>query len=249
MQSLFSLQLDNEYFLNYIFPDIKIITKVSKIEDDNPVKHRKLIIYGDQGEGKSILIRSLVNEAIIKYGEDKINAVSSKNLTALEDLMLYGFDNKLIQIQVAEDITLEDISKETLRQYFRIRHIWKEQLKVDNGLIVSIFSLHRFHGGNKEIRSTAHSVVIRDDSLNPYDHSVIKNFVKEPGLEDLHLLEEYRESYPELKNYSIFSTRTKKVGLIFFPPIVKNNIKDISNDARKYSTFERLARRNEFYAS
>jgi len=236
---MFNLQCRNSYFLSQILPGMDVITNTPETPyEKNSIIHKNILLYATQGSGKTETIRSLVEEIVNKYGKDNVNAVISSGSNSLEDLMVFGLDNKLIQVQVADDFTLQEVPKEVIKAYFKIRHIWYKRIKRPFGYILSIFSLHRFHSGAKEIRSTADAVLIRDDSLNPYDHSVIKGFIGEYGLEDLHFIEENRDLHPVLKSYSIFATRTKRVGLVYFPLASKNHLREISPIKSKYTNIE-----------
>jgi len=236
------LPLSNDYFDDYLFPDISIINKVPSNDYDNAIIHKKIINYGDTGTGKSSLARSLVEKLVNKYGVDNVNAVESNSI---ENAILYGLNNKPIQVHILEDFTLKDESRDTLRSYFRIRNIWKKEYNRSNGLIVSIFNLHRFYSSMVEVRSTANVLIIRSDSINPYDHSHLKKMIGDDGINDLRILEELRDNYPELKDYSPFRTRSKLVGLLKLPLSKVNYVNDVKDIIKSYSLIERMVKRND----
>ena len=169
---MFNLDIDNSYFFSYIFPDIESLP-LPLDNRDNPIIHKKIIVFGDQGSGKSILFRSLVAKAIETYGEENVNAVISHREDSLFSLLCWGFDDKIVQIHISDDFTIDNTPKWVLKQYFRSRHIWKSQYSISRGYILSIFSVHRFMSMSKEIRSGANAVLIKSMSLNPYDNNII----------------------------------------------------------------------------
>jgi len=239
---LFTLPIDNDYFLSYVFPSEDIIRYVPTQEYDvNAIIHKKIIVFCDQGEGKTALVRALVEEAIQKYGEDNVNAVvSSGNLS---DLINYGFDDKLVQIHFCDDFTKKKNSDETIQDYFGLRHIWKRRIHRSYGLIVSVFGLHRFHSSQMEIRSTSNVVIIRNDSINPYDHNVIRRFIGKGGLRDLEVMQENRDLSPLLKSYSVFRARTGRIGLLYFPLAERDylrGVQEITSEHSRIGIGERL---------
>ena len=224
--TIFALPIDNDYFLSYIFPSEDIIKRVPIQEYDvNAIIHKKVVVFCDQGEGKTSLVRAIVEKGVEQYGEANVNAVSSKG--GLGELMSYGFDDKLVQIHFTDDFTLKKQDTTTIIDYFNLRHRWKEKIQRSCGLIVSIFGLHRFHSSQMEVRSTANVVVVRNDSINPYDHNVIKRFIGEKGVKDLNEMEKWRERFDELKSYSVYRTRTGRSGLLYFPLAEHDYLRDV----------------------
>lgn len=122
-----------------------------KYETNNIIMYNALQ-YGHMGTGKTETCRSIVEQAVSYYGEENVNAVGSEG--DLNGLLLRGFDNKLVQIMVIDDATLARIDDDDIRNYFRIRHIYKEKTGKSNGFILTIFNVHRFHSIQTELRSS-----------------------------------------------------------------------------------------------
>lgn len=237
----FRLPIINDRFENYIFLDINKFNKPPEASFDNPVKHKKLIIVGDQGTGKTTLDRALAYKAIKLYGVQNVNAVRANNIS---DLLLYGLNKQLVQFNFVDDYTLATEDKDMIRAYFKIREIWKHIYKITNGLIISVYSLHRFHASLKEIRGTANVVIIKSDSISEYDHRIIKSYIGEEGESDLKLIEAYRDDYPELMDYGIVHTRTGETGLIKYPYTNENCLTNIDMAYKKSIPFADVCLKN-----
>jgi len=232
---MFYLPCDNEYFIRYLFPSVEAIKMVPETKyRTNAIKHKRVILFSAQGSGKTELVRSIAEEAVRIYGRRNVNPVMIKG--DLMSILSTGLNRKLVQLVFVDDFTIDETPTLALKAYFNIRHLWSKMINRNYGLIVTIFAQHRFHSSSKEIRSTADVVIIRDDSLNPFDHSLIKRFIGEAGLSDLHLIQEYRDLYPVLKNYSIFRTRTGRVGLIYFPMAKENYLRRVKHVSRFTAT-------------
>jgi len=231
---MFNLDIDNDYFFSYIFPKLESLpTPID--ENDNPIVHKKIIVFGDQGSGKSILFRSLVAKAVELYGEENVNAVISHRGDSLLNLLSWGYDNKPVQIQIADDFTLDNTPEWVLKQYFRSRHIWRAQYKVTHGYILSIFSVHRFMSMSKEIRSGANAVLVKSMSLNPYDNNVIKRYIGDVGVEDLRIIEELSDNNPHLKSFTPYYVRTGRRAILCLPPSKENFITNIVDKRKRLS--------------
>ena len=238
IEKSFKLPLMNEYFLRYLIPS-KHQIDVPSTNFDNPIKHKKIIIFGDTASGKTTLARALNNQYIKAYGVDNVNSIISYNIS---DVLYFGLNKKLVQFHYIDDYTLSNESKDVISSFFKIRNIWKNNYQANNGLIVSIFGLHRFYSSVTELRSVANLILVKSDSINPYDHSLIKKYIGQDGIDDLSLLEEYKEDYPSLKDYSIFHTRSKQTGLVKFPQVKEDNLTDVKILINKFSSVEKMVR-------
>ena len=234
----------NEYFEKYIFPNINTFNKVPSESYDTASKLKAIILSGDIGSGKSTLARKFSEIAVNKYGIENVNSIISTNI---EDAVLYGLDNKLVQLQIIEDFTLKKETNEMVRLYLQIRKIWKNIYNKPNGLIISIFNLHRFHSSIKEIRGTSKAFIARTDSLSEYDHNFINRMLQLEGSDSLKVLEEAETigNIEELKNYSLCRTRTGVIGLLNYPPPQINYVVDVNVLKEKYTFVDQLFRRKE----
>jgi len=238
MKMKLNLKVDNETFLSYFLPPLSQLP--TPVAGENAIVHKKLLIFGDQGSGKTSLAKGIVNEAYKRYGARSVNAVRSSR-GQLEKLLAYGFDNKPVQIHIADDFTLDETPRAILKQYFKCRHIWRAQLGAKHGYILSIFNIHRFHSSSKEIRSSANGVLAKSLSLNPYDVSFLKRLLGSDGVEDLKVIEEASETSPKAKGFSVYYIRTGRKGILFLP-LASLSVPDIVSVRDKLTPEERYRR-------
>jgi len=208
--------LVNKEFYNYILPSKKVIKYSPRVKyPTNNVIFRNIVLYGYQGSGKTSSVRRIVYEAVKKYGQGNVNARMSED-GDLGALLRWGLRPVLVNILFSDNTTLRKIPREELMRYFRIRHIYRERFGLDNGYILSLIALHRFHSIPPELRTTIDGLLIKDSSMNPYDRSVLKRFIGEDNLRLLETLSIEREKYPDLKSIGIFVGRTFS-GLVSLP--------------------------------
>lgn len=218
----------NKEVYKFIFPTKRAINYTPKVNyDSNNIIFKNLIIYGFQGSGKTSLVNSLVKIAIKKYGEHNVNAVMSEHGN-LEMLMHFGLRPCLVNILFADNLTLRKLSRETLMDYFKIRHKFREKFGLNNGYILSILSLHRFHGIPVELRTTTHGLIVKDSTMNPYDRAILEKFIGKEFLSFLDNISSEREKDPSLKEYAVFVNPSIK-GLIKIPICKEMYIKEIGN--------------------
>jgi len=210
-------------FYKFIFPSKKRILYTPKTKyETNNVIFKNIILFGFQGSGKTLTAMRIVEEAIKKYGIEKVNAIISEE-GDLEELIYFGLQNKLVNILFADNLTLRKIKEDVLRDYFRIRHLYYERFKQNVGYILSILSVHRFHGKGCpiELRTNMDGLIVKDTSLNPYDYHFIKRMIGEDLLNILKLISEYKNRNPRYKKYSVFVSKYFR-GVVSFP-IPKHN--------------------------
>jgi len=235
---LFNLKFRNDRFFEIIFLSKERICYSLDIQSNyepNYVIAQNVVQYGKIGSGKTETIRSIVEKAVEYYGEDNVNAVVNTSGSPYK-ILSDGIDNKLVQILIFDDATVESIDKSFLKKYFRIRHLYKDKTGNKNGYIITIFNTHRFHTLQKEIRSSIDIGIWRSSPTSPYDQSIIRKFVGDDGIEDLNILEEYSFRDPNWNSISLFTSRKSK-GLIKLDLAKKNYITDISTKTGKDFSF------------
>jgi len=160
------LVVEYQTILVDLFPSIESLTVKPQYRWLNTIEVRKIIVYGREKSGKTELVRKLAEMFIERYGLENCNIVSSRNA---DYLMKSGLDqNKLVNVLVWEDATLQKIDRETASRFFRIRHLMTRK----TGLIVAIVICHRLHGIPIEFKSLPIG----------YDKSVVKRFVGNRGI-------------------------------------------------------------------
>lgn len=214
--------------LDDVFPSADQINRRSSTSyTTNDIMQKQIFVYGKQGSGKTELMRVIADYLAEKYGEENINVrVSTGDLGIL---IREGLEDKLVNFLICDDATLEKIPRQTLVDFFRIRHLLKERTGRNNGLVVTAIISHRFHGVKApELKTDMDLFLIKNSASNPYDHDVLKRFVGEELLENLKTYEAQRDFKPELKGMTIAYHLNEKF-MTNFPLAVHNYLKTISD--------------------
>jgi hypothetical protein len=221
----YNTNLINKEFLDTILIKKKFIERKPDVTyETNNVIFKNYTIYGFQGDGKTTTINSIASEAIKRYGAENVNAVVSETGN-LEGLMKWGLKPKLINLLFADNATLRPFDKNTLGNYFRIRHIFKQRFNMSNGYILSIIALHRFHAIPIELRTTLDGILVKNTSLNPYDKAVLKKFMGEENLVFFEELAGKRDEKPDLKSLFYFVSKGMN-GLVSLPQAKEDCLKN-----------------------
>jgi len=146
-----------------------------------------------------------------------------KDPEKINELLTHGLDPEAtIQVVHAEDLTstLDKLTKsqrhEAGNTWFRIRHKLRDATGHQEGLIVGILGLHRFHGVPPPFTTDIDLVVFKSMSTNPYDREIIKRYVGSDGIQFLEMLEQERVNDPAFKGYGIWYHRGE-VGVWYNP--------------------------------
>jgi len=219
-----NLKHSNIEFFNYIFPDSNKILYTPKVSyDTNNILFSSGVVYGSIGSGKSELFRSITEKAVKKYGIENVN--SSLTYKNLRKLIRFGTKETLINLLMCDDITLSKIKEEILQEYFFIRHYHKKVFNVNNGYILSILGVHRFHGiKNPELRTNLDFLIVKSLPTNPYDYSILKKFIGKEGIKTLTIIEEKIKENIENKRFSLYWLKNGKIGILELPLATHNYI-------------------------
>ena len=176
-------------------------------EDDTPVS-RDFEAWGPwiaQG-------LNLVHGQIFNMCEDPWFS-ALKDPERIEDLLVYLDQLADIQIIFAEDLTsaLDKLSKkeknEAASAWFKIRHKLRDATGYQEGLILAILGLHRFHGVPVQFTTDIDLTIFKSASSNPFDADIIKRYVGRDGMKFLEMLEQERFNDPVFKGYGIWYHR------------------------------------------
>jgi len=177
-------------------------------QDDSPVT----LEGGEWGPGLAQALRAIQGEAFNLNQDPWFSAVSDpEDITGLLDR---GLDPEAeIQVVFAEDLTsaLDKLSRrdqnEAANNWFRIRHKLRDATGHQQGLIIGVLGLHRFHGVPPPFTTDVDMVIFKSLSTNPYDYQVIRSYVGEDGVEFLRMLERERHNDPVFLGYGIWYSR------------------------------------------
>jgi len=142
---------------------------------DNAIEYRNIMLLGSQGSGKTTTAQALAWSLGRKYGLGQTTFA----------IQIAGID-RLLSIPtkvpgkcwlfVAEDITLAKIPKTDLNQFFQIRHLIEQHTGLREGMAVTMFNSHTFHGLDKNLRDTFNALIIKSVPTNPYDRGILKRY-------------------------------------------------------------------------
>jgi len=222
-----NLKERSKWFYNYLLPDEELIRQFdsSKPYDSNNIIFRNILIYAGIGQGKTELVRTMGEVLVNKYGLKNTNLLRSED--GRLDLLISNLDSKLIQLLFADDLTSRKIDRSTLRDYLRVRHIWKNKTKRTTGLILSILNVHRFFNTSPLLRSNLDAIIFKNSSTSPFDFHTLKRFIGTEALDDLNIIEANRLINPELRKYSVFLAKGEK-GLLYSPLANRDYFKDVT---------------------
>jgi len=211
---MIKLENNNSSFYDYIFPPIKRIKYVPNVEyETNNILHTSGIVYGSIGSGKTELFRSITEKAVKKYSEERVSSCTSPQ-GSIRKLIFWGTRPKLVNLLYADDITLRRIDKKVLSAYFKLRHIFKETWKINQGYILSMLGVHRFHSSPTELRTNMSFLIVKNIPSNPFDYSIMKKYLGEEHMKILSNLERLRMKDPKYKKYSIYWIKTGEKGIL-----------------------------------
>jgi len=168
---------------------------------------KRLIQYGDIGQGKTTFCRWLLQEANKRYGKENVTLYYSRSNFAqlLEEHPEKPWRTPVI-ILFDDDCTMEKLSRETVKQFVRMRHLAFERTGLNRGLIIGIIGVHRFHAGDLLFRTKFHGFIVRDCPSNKYDYDFLKNYFSEAALDTVGEIENLREKDDQYYGWAIFKT-------------------------------------------
>ena len=129
----------------------------------------------------------------------------------IKELLTHGLDQEaVIQVVHAEDLTstMDKMGRKYTADagstWFKIRHKLRDATDRQQGLIVGILGLHRFHGVPPPFTTDIDLMIFKSSSSNPHDKRTIKQYVGQDGINFLEMLEQERRNDPMFKGYGIW---------------------------------------------
>lgn len=188
--------------------------------DDTPMSPYS----GEWGEWVSLGISCMLGEPLGFRMCDDPWFYAVKDAEKINELLLYGLDSKAeFQVVLAEDLT-NTITKmgkkyadESASTWFKIRHKLRASTGHQEGLIIGILGLHRFHGVPPPFTTDIDLIIFKSLSTNPHDKRIIKEYVGNDGIQFLGMLEQERRNDPMFKGYGIWYHKSGEVGVWYNP--------------------------------
>lgn len=222
------IQEKNKLFYDSLFPPIQVLlNKPNTPYRTNNIQFKSVLIYGKIGSGKTEMVRKIAEEAVSRYGADKVSASINED-GEIKDLLDQGLTEKLVNIIFVDNVTLKKYDTDQLHRLFRIRQEIFERTGREIGLIVAIITTHRFHASDLSLRTNNDIVVIRDRPSNPYDKNVIKRMIGQEGLDQITYYVYQRKSNDDYKKFSVFVAEDE-VGILETPLATNNYLKEVQS--------------------
>jgi len=199
---------DTRRALEILLPRPERVWRDEKLEEwDNAVTKRNVTIYGAQMTGKGHTARWLAARIMQRYDRPSYALRHPDDLAGLLASLSPDAD---VQIVFAEDLTsaLKVLSKkrrDTLaRDWFRIRHRFRDATGKQYGLIVAILGMHRFHGAPPAFTTENDLIIFKGVPTNPYDRNVVRGFIGDDGVSFLEDVERERVNDPAFLGYGVW---------------------------------------------
>ncbi len=156
--------------------------------EDNAIEYRNIFLLGAQGSGKTTTAQALALSLGQKYGLGQTTfAIQVAGIDRL--LSIPTKVPSKCWLFVAEDITLAKIPKTDINQFFQIRHLIEQHTVLREGMAVTMFNSHTFHGLDKNLRDTFNALILKSVPTNPYDRGIMRRYF------DAQLLEQFSEEW------------------------------------------------------
>ena len=196
----------NEDFLKDIFITKKAMRRSSNNKVESPILFKSLVIFGVPGSGKTSIANYIAREATKYYGINNVNARYVSN-GEIGFLIRFGIEKKLVNILFIDNLTLVKVRPETLQSYFKIRHHHVLE-GLEKGYVLSIVAIHRFHSSPLEVRTIMDGLIVLDSTMNPYDRTVLNNFVGSEVVNYFDSLASRKQEDPELKSLAYYKSKS-----------------------------------------
>lgn len=199
---------DTKRALEILLPRPERVWRNEKLPDwDNAVTKRNVTIYGAQMTGKGHTARWLATKIMQRYDRP---SYALRHPDDIEGLLASLSPDADVQIIFAEDLTsaLKTLSPKRrnmiARDWFRIRHRFRDATGKQYGLIVAILGMHRFHGASPAFTTENDLIIFKGVPTNPYDRNVVRGFIGDDGVAFLEEMERERVNDPAFLGYGVW---------------------------------------------
>jgi len=207
MKIVVKVKNKNKEFLDSLFPSKEYIK-------ERGIVSKRVIVYGSQRSGKSVMVNNWAKHAREKYGYSNVHALTTE--ANISPLMNFGIQDKYVNILFADDLTMVKVKREDLTQFYRLAHKL-EDLGRTEGLVITIIAIHDFYAIPKHLRTYYDYLVVRNLPVNEFDEGVIRRKIGIPAFNRLSKIVKLREKDISYYNYSIYWNKFKETGVLDFP--------------------------------
>jgi len=144
-------------------------------DSDNAIEYRNIMLLGAQGSGKTTTVQSLALALSENYGAK--NTVFAIQVAGIDRLL--SIPTKIparCWISMRRRHHSCKAGKSQINRFFQVRHVIAEQTGLREGMCVTIFNTHTFHGLEKNLRDTFNALIIKSVPTNPYDRSILRRY-------------------------------------------------------------------------
>ena len=169
-------------------PLIRLNLRHARNGEDNAIEYRNIMLLGSQGSGKTTTAQALAWVLGRKYGmSNVVFAIQVAGIDRLLDVPTRTPGR--CWLLCAEDITPAKIPRSRINQFFQVRHLIQQYTGLREGMCVTVFNSHTFHGLEKNLRDTFDALIIKSVPTNPYDRSILKRYF------DARLLDQFSKGW------------------------------------------------------
>lgn len=180
-----------------------IFLPLETLREQKSIVHKHILIVGKQGSGKTTTLLNLIAYAVEKYANELVVINGSfSSLNRFDTIKrVLAETKKHVALIFFDDFTLDEMNKKDLKQFFKIRHLYRKATKNGYGLVVTVIITHRFHGIKyPELRNNADLIIFKSGVTNPYDMNLIKGYIGEENFERLQFITKEMDLNPEYKS-------------------------------------------------
>ncbi len=141
---------------------------------DNAIVHKKLLVVGAQGKGKTTFMQSHALAVRDFANAQFFGAIERASVRAiLTDAVR---EPSTVWYFASDDLTLAWIDAMDVNSWYQIRHLIAKHTGLRRGLVVTAMGVHRFHGLDVNLGSEFEQLWVKSLPDRPHDRSVILSY-------------------------------------------------------------------------
>ncbi len=141
---------------------------------DNAIVHRKLLVVGAQGRGKTTFLQSHALAVRDTMNRQFFGALEDAGVSAiLNDAVK---EPSTVWYFAADNLTLAQLDPLDVNSWYQIRHHISRHTGLRSGLVVTAMGVHRFHGLDVNLGSEFDQLWVKSLPDRPHDRSIIQSY-------------------------------------------------------------------------